>query len=107
MSTNKSGISAVGQQQTNPGEKALDQLDVEKIIQELNALQPNKKKGKELLFEKLCPAVEAALGRSVTQREILMMLEKNGLKLSPNTLRVMLQNERKRLAEMSAQLGAT
>lgn len=62
-----------------------DQFDAERIARELAALQPNAQQLKRTRFLALFPHIAAAKERGVPVKQILAMLELNGLKLSAAT----------------------
>lgn len=73
--------------------------DVERLIEQLDALQPGKQQRKVLLFQKAYPAIERAIGREVPQKQIVAELENLGLSLSLGGFRSLLEAERKQRKE--------
>lgn len=73
--------------------------DVERLIEQLDALQPSKQQRKVLLFQKAYPAIERAIGREVPQKQIVAELESLGLSLSMGGFRSLLEIERKQRKE--------
>ncbi|MDR6202498.1 hypothetical protein [Paraburkholderia graminis] len=69
--------------------------DAQRLIEQLDALQPGKQQQKTLQFQKLYPAIERALAREVPQKAIITELEKMGLHLSVGGFRSLLEVERK------------
>ncbi|HKR44774.1 MAG TPA: hypothetical protein VJU59_34730 [Paraburkholderia sp.] len=69
--------------------------DAHHFIEQLDALQPGKQQQKNLLFQKLYPAIERALARQVPQKAIIAELGKMGLHLSMGGFRSLLEAERK------------
>lgn len=57
--------------------------EIEKIKDELRALAPNKRALIAQRFADLYPVIEEMKLKNVTQKSILLVLEKNGLKLHP------------------------
>lgn len=70
-------------------------VDAERLIEQLDTLQPGKQQQKSQLFEKLYPGIERALARAVPQKAIIAELEKMGLHLSMGGFRSLLDAERK------------
>jgi hypothetical protein len=69
--------------------------DPQRLIEQLDALQPGKQQQKTLQFQKLYPAIERALAREVPQKVIITELETMGLRLSMGGFRSLLEVERK------------
>lgn len=65
-------------------------VDEERLIQKIAALQPSKQLQKTRLFEKLYPAIQGALDREVPQKAIVEELASAGLKLSIGGFRALL-----------------
>lgn len=60
----------------------------------LDALTPNPRSTKAERFREVLPAIERALARKVTQKQICEELKQAGLPLSPQTFKSMLSRER-------------
>jgi len=90
---------------SNDNEKAKSVQDLQKLIAGIKDLKSNPKQEKEEMFQRLYPAIQEALDRSVTQNSVLAFLKVNGLKLSPNTFRTMLNAASKRAAENDLKLA--
>ncbi|RQT68247.1 hypothetical protein [Burkholderia cepacia] len=78
---------------------AIVPADVERVIEQLDALQPSKQQRKVVLFQKAYPAIERAIGREVPQKQIVAELENFGLSLSMGGFRSLLEAERKQRKE--------
>lgn len=76
-----------------------NQEDAQRLIEQLDALQPSKQQQKYMLFEQLYPAVERALARQVPQKTVVAELGKMGLHLSIGGFRSLLEVERKQRNE--------
>ncbi|AYQ43405.1 MULTISPECIES: hypothetical protein [Burkholderia cepacia complex] len=74
-------------------------VDAQRLIELLDALQPSKQQRKVLLFQKAYPAIERAIGREVPQKQIVAELENSGLSLSMGGFRSLLEAERKQRKE--------
>lgn len=69
--------------------------DAQRLIDQIDALQPSKQQQKTLRFQNLYPSIERALAREVPQKAIVTELEKTGLHLSMGGFRSLLEAERK------------
>lgn len=74
-------------------------VDVQRLIEQIDALQPSKQQQKTAKFQKLYPAIERALARDVTQKTVVAQLANMGLPLSMGGFRSLLEAERKQRTE--------
>lgn len=65
------------------------------LIKQIDGLEPGKQQRKNLLFQKLYPAVERAIARDVPHKSIISQLGTMGLQLSMGGFRSLLESERK------------
>ncbi|MCA8296893.1 hypothetical protein LGN19_24170 [Burkholderia sp. AU30198] len=75
------------------------EADVQRFIDQLDALQPSKLQQKALLFQKAYLAIERAIAREVPQKQIVAELDSLGLSLSIGGFRSLLEVERKQRKE--------
>lgn len=85
--------------ETKNDSEAIVPADAERLIEQLDALQPGKQQQKSVLFQKLYPGIERALAREVPQKTIITELAKMGLHLSMGGFRSLLDVERKQRNE--------
>lgn len=81
---------------TNMSTPEAHDVDVERVLSAIKALQPGKLKKKTQLFQQFYPEIERALARDVPQKELVDMLKKEGLPMSMGGFRTQLEAERKR-----------
>lgn len=74
-------------------------IDVVRLIEQIDALQPGKQRQKTAQFQKLYPAIEHALARNVPQKTVVAQLENMELSVSMGGFRSLLEAERKQRAE--------
>lgn len=74
-------------------------VDVPRLIEQIDALQPGKLQQRTLQFQKLYPAIERALARNVSQKTVVTQLANMGLSLSMGGFRSLLESERKQRTE--------
>ena len=72
------------------------EIDVDQLINAINALEPGKLQRTASLFQQLYPTIEQSLARKVAQKKIVESLEQYGLHLSLGGFRSLLEAERKK-----------
>ncbi|MBB5766518.1 hypothetical protein [Xanthomonas euroxanthea] len=71
------------------------QSQAERIAMSLRTLKPNPKRQKEELFALLYPVITELMDQGITQKAILAMLSKKGLKLHPARFKELLEQHAK------------
>lgn len=84
---------------TQDGSATIVPIDVLRLIEQIDALQPGKQQQKTAQFQRLYPAIERALARNVPQKTVVAQLANMGLPLSVGGFRSLLEAERKQRAE--------
>lgn len=80
-------------------EAASSDLTTQQFIDQLDALQPCAQQKNTAHFQKLYPAIERALSRKVSQKQLVSQLETMDLKLSIGGFRAQLKAEQDRRKE--------
>ncbi|MBF8178367.1 hypothetical protein [Herminiimonas contaminans] len=80
-------------------ETVSEDLAIQQFIDQLDALQPCAQQQNTARFQKMYPAIERALSRKVSQKEVVSHLEKMDLKLSIGGFRAQLKAEQDRRKE--------
>lgn len=78
----------------------------ERIAMSLRTLKPNPKQQKEELFALLYPVINDLMNQGITQKAILAMLSKKGLKLHPARFKELLEQHSKDVSAVNAEDAA-
>jgi hypothetical protein len=78
----------------------------ERIAMSLRTLKPNPKQQKEELFSLLYPLITDLMDQGITQKAILAMLSKKGLKLHPSRFKELLEQYSKQGIKINSEDAA-